>query len=316
MDFVTGIKPTGAVHLGNYLGAIRPALERSGYIFVANYHAMTTVSDSSGLVDGTYHVAATLMALGLNRDHHVLYRQSDIPEVTELAWIFSTLIPPGLLDRSHAIKSAKEAERPINVGTYMYPVLMAADILSLGVESVPVGKDQRQHIDIAKIIANKVNYRCGENVLTVPHAMIQPGVETILGTDGRKMSKSYNNTIPVFGSPKEIKKLVMGIKTDSTTMEDSKDPDSCTVFNLYRHFASEDEVFEMRENYYQGNYGYGHAKKELLRVLTDKFSEAREQYEDLMDHPSIIEEEFEHGASIAEVKVGETLGAIRSLMGL
>jgi tryptophanyl-tRNA synthetase len=316
MDSVTGIKPTGIVHLGNYLGAIRPALSREGYLFVANYHAMTTVDDSRVLTGGTFHVASALMSLGFDSSRHVLYRQSDIPEVTELAWIFSTLIPPGLLERSHAIKSAKEANRAINVGTFMYPVLMAADILSLGVSEVPVGKDQKQHIEIAQIIANKVNHRCGKEILTVPRAVISAGVGTIPGTDGRKMSKSYDNVIPVLGPPKQIRKLVMGIKTDSTPLEDAKDPESCNVFRLYRHFANEDEVFDMREKYLRGGYGYGQAKNELFQVLQRSFGDARVQYEYLLEHPSLVEEELEHGASIASAKAGNLLKEIRSGMGL
>ena len=268
MRFLTGIKPTGELHFGNYLGAIRPALSLPGpgVFCVADYHALTSVQDAQALRDNTIKMCAALLALGCGVNDKIVYRQSKIPEVQELAWILSCLSPVGLMERGHAVKAAKGTGASINLGTFNYPVLMAADILLFRAEGIPVGKDQHQHVQIAQLLADKVNYRAGFELFKSPQALISD-VGIVPGIDGEKMSKSNHNTIPFFSEPSEMKKRIFGIKTSSTPREEAMDPNTCTVFKLYQHFATPAQVKTMELNYAMTNYGYGNAKTDLLEAI-------------------------------------------------
>jgi len=317
---LTGIKPSGNVHLGNYLGAIQPALalqqHYTAYYFIADYHALTTTRDADLLRASSRQIAATFLALGLDIDKHVFFRQSAVPEVCELTWILSCMIPPGQMDRGHAVKAAKDGGFEINVGVWLYPVLMAADILLYDANVVPVGKDQKQHVEICRDMATKVNHWYGEDTLVVPEVLIKKEVAVIPGLDGRKMSSSYGNEIPIWLPPKKLRKLIMKIKTASRGVNDAKDPDTCNVFGLYRHFATPEQVADLGDRYRQGGIGYGHAKQELFEVVDAELTEARERYIDLMDHPQRLEEALSYGAEKARRAAETTLDRIRSRVGL
>ncbi len=324
---LTGIKPTGQPHIGNYLGMIKPALELAmdfqALYFIADYHALTTVKERQQLQNLTYQVAATWIALGLNPDEVIFYRQSDIPEVFELAWVLSCFTAKGLLNRAHAYKAivddnvaaGREADKGINAGLFTYPVLMAADILLFGAHVVPVGLDQRQHLEVTRDIAlafNK-NYR---NVLTIPEAVIREDVMTIPGLDGRKMSKSYNNVIPLFAPPNQIRKQVMGIVTDSKRPEEPKAPDECSVFALYQHFADKDAVEAKRQLYLGGGLRYGDMKKELFVLLEETFSEQRETYNALMENRGKLDKILLQGAEKARDIARMILNQVRKSVGV
>ncbi|TVQ93823.1 MAG: tryptophan--tRNA ligase [Deltaproteobacteria bacterium] len=317
---LTGIKPTGEIHLGNYLGAIRPGLalqdRYTAYYFVADYHALTSVMDPQELRLASRTIAATFLAFGLDPSSHVLFMQSAVPEVCELTWILSCQIPPGVLDRGHAVKAARDAGRDINVGTWMYPVLMAADILLYDSDVVPVGSDQRQHVEVARDIAIKVNHRYGDGTLRVPEVSIQEQGAAIPGLDGRKMSKSYQNVIGLWQNPKKLRKQIMRIVTDSRGVDDPKDPDSDTTFQLYALFAEPEAVADLRQAYLQGGLGYGHAKAALFEVLNEHLALPRDHFHHWMDHPSDLDDVLDAGAVRARAAARETLDRVRSRVGL
>ena len=297
---LTGIQSSGAtgeIHLGNILGAIMPGVELSrdenneAYFFIADLHSLTTVKDAAIRKRNVHAVAAAWLAFGFDTDNNVFYRQSDIPEVCELTWYLSCFTPYPMLANAHSFKDKSEQLSDVNAGLFNYPVLIAADILLYDAEFVPVGKDQRQHLEMTRDIAGAFNHQVGET-LVLPEAKIDERVMTIPGTDGRKMSKSYNNFINIFLPDKKLRKVIMSIETDSTPLEDPKDASSCNVFALYQLLASEAQIQEMKANYEGGNYGYGHAKQALFELIIEKFQKEREIYWKLIENPSIIEEKL------------------------
>jgi tryptophanyl-tRNA synthetase len=317
---LTGIKPTGDIHLGNYLGAVRPGLalqdRYTAYYFVADYHALTTSDDPDELRQASRAIAATFLAFGLDPERHVLFRQSDVPGVCELAWILACQLPPGQLERGHAVKAAREAGRDVNVATWLYPVLMAADILLYDSDVVPVGADQKQHVEVARDIAIKMNHRYGEGTLKVPEVSIQQEGAAVPGLDGRKMSKTYRNAIALWQTPKALRKQVMRIVTDSRGVDDPKDPDTDTTFQLYRLFATPDQVEDLRRAYLAGGLGYGHAKQALYEVLDAHLAEPRERYHHWMNDPSALDDVLAAGARRARAAAHATLDRVRERVGL
>jgi len=324
---VTGIKPTGSPHLGNYLGMIRPALELAhqyeALYFIADYHALTRLRDGRRVRDLTYELAATLLALGLDPTRAALYRQSDVPEVCELSWILSCVTPKGLLNRAHAYKAAVENNRrqghdpdvDVNMGLYNYPILMAADILYPGADVVPVGLDQRQHVEIADDVAGVFNAAYGP-LLRVPQALIDERVMTIPGLDGRKMSKSYDNVIPLLAPPALVRKAVMRIKTDSRLPSEPKDPDTDVIFGLFRHVAPEDAVRSMRTRYARGGLGYGQAKEELADALERTFGAARERYGEIVADRDELDRLLARGAERVRERGDTILARVRAAVGV
>lgn len=324
---LTGIKPSGTPHIGNYLGMIRPALELAkkyqALYFIADYHALTTVKDGKELKELTYEVAATWLALGLDPEKVIFYRQSDIPEVMELAWILACFTPKGLLNRAHAYKAAVEenlamGEGPdegINAGLFFYPVLMAADILLFGTHYVPVGLDQKQHLEIARDIAQAFNNNYG-NILTIPEAVIREDVMTITGIDGRKMSKSYDNVIPIFAPPDKLRKVVMRIVTDSRRPEEPKDPDQDNLFSIYRYFASPQDQERIRQRYLSGGLAYSEVKNELYELLLEQFGPARQKYEEYLNDKSYLEEVLSRGAEKARKMATPLMEKVRAAIGV
>ena len=324
---LTGIKPTGTPHLGNYLGMIKPALELTrsfqSYYFIADYHALTTTQDHNQLNRRIYEVAATWLALGLDPERVVFYRQSDVREIFELAWILACYTSKGLLNRAHAYKAAVEenisskkgADFNINTGLYNYPVLMAADILLFGTDVVPVGLDQRQHLEIVRDIAVSVNNQLGES-LKVPEALIQKEVMTIPGLDGRKMSKNYRNTIPIFAEPETIRRQVMRIVTDSKHPDEPKDPDKCNVFAIWRHFAPAEAVEYKRQLYWRGGLAYSDIKQELYNLLLAKFDAGYQVFKRYMLDTSAIDRILKRGAKRARTVAEPLLFRIRRKIGI
>ena len=324
---LTGLKPTGPPHIGNYLGMLKPSLELAekyqALYFIPDYHALTTVRDRKELANLTYQATATWIALGLNPDKAIFYRQSDIPEVFELAWVLSCFTAKGLLNRSHAYKAivddnvaeGREEDKNINVGLFTYPVLMAADILLFGTHFVPVGLDQQQHLEITRDVATVFNKTYGD-VLTIPEAVIRKEVMTIPGIDGKKMSKSYNNVIPIFAPSNEIVKRVKRIVTDSLRPEEPKDPDACNIFAIYQHFADADAVAAKRELYLGGGLAYGAMKQELFELLESTFSAKRDRYNTLMDNTAELDRILETGAKKARAIAGPILAKVRKAVGV
>ncbi|MBN1305564.1 MAG: tryptophan--tRNA ligase [Anaerolineales bacterium] len=298
---LSGVKPTGTLHLGNYLGMIRPALELAreytSLYFIADYHALTTVHNGDDMRRMSYEITAAFLALGMDPGETIFFRQSDVPELFELTWILECFTPKGLMNRAHAYKSAMDAnlaeerdpDAGINMGLYTYPVLMSADILLYGSHAVPVGQDQRQHVEIARDIAQAFNNNYGE-VFVLPEAVIQKEVATIPGIDGRKMSKSYDNLLPIFAPAGKLRKRVMRVVTDSRPPEEPKNPDECNVFNIFKHFGAPEEIQAMRELYQRGGFGYGEVKQRLYETLERTFGQAREKYEALMNDLPVLEE--------------------------
>ena len=316
---LTGIKPTGMPHLGNYLGMIRPALEMTSshraFYFIADYHALTTLRSKELIERYTTEVTAAWLALGLDPERTILFKQSDVPEVCELAWFLGCVTPLGMLKRAHALKDAEAKGSEINGGTFYYPVLMAADILAYDSDVVPVGKDQKQHVEMARDMAVAFNHHFGD-VLRVPEPVIRPDVATIPGTDGRKMSKSYGNTIPLFLPTKKLRKAIMRIKTDSTPLEEPKNPDTCAVFQLYRKFADPDRIDDLAARYRAGGLGYGHAKLELFEVMEAHFAEPRERFQDYLAHPETINDILADGGDRAKSVAVTTLSRVRAAVGM
>jgi tryptophanyl-tRNA synthetase len=324
---LSGIKPTGIPHLGNYLGMIRPALDLVGeyraFYFIADAHALNQVRDPGELDRLTIELAAALLALGLNPEEATFFRQSDIPEVFELAVILAASTPKGLMNRAHAYKAAVDANRAsgraaddgINMGLFTYPILMAADILLFGSHAVPVGEDQRQHIEIAQDIAQAFNRTYGD-VLTIPEAVIGESVADIPGTDGRKMSKSYGNVIPIFSPPDEILKLVMGMVTDSRPPGQPKDPEQDNIFRLYRLFAEPAEVETLRAKYLRGGFRYDEVKHALCDVLERSFCDSRKRYGELVNDRPYLESILRYGASKARAAGVQMLDSVRRAVGM
>lgn len=328
--YLTGIKPTGAPHLGNYIGTIKPALalaettNTQAYYFIADYHSLTINLAPKTLKNYVYEVAATWLALGLDPEKVHFYCQSDIPEIAELSWILACYTAKGLMNRAHAYKSLvaeneamerQDVDININMGIYTYPILMAADILMFDVDIVPVGQDQIQHIEIARDIALRINNHYGKPLLKLPIASLAKDAAIIPGLDGRKMSKSYDNTIPIFAEPAQLKKLVMRIITDSTLPHDPKDPETSTIFQLYTHFGTNTEITAFQEAYRKG-IGWGDAKKELLRVLEERLEQPRQKYLELMSNPSVIEDILQKGAAKIRPIAQQKIAFIRKTIGI
>ncbi|MEC7985874.1 MAG: tryptophan--tRNA ligase [Myxococcota bacterium] len=317
---LTGIQPSGVPHVGNWLGAIEPALalqsSYQSFYFIASYHALTTSKDPALLRERIMDVARTWLAMGLDPEKTTLWVQHDVPEVCELSWILSCVTSKGMLDKAHAFKDAvAKGRKQISAGLYTYPILMAADILAFHANVVPVGKDQKQHVEMAKDMAQSLNHMYGD-VLTPPEPMIQDSVATVPGIDGQKMSKSYDNTIPLFLKPKKLRKRIMSIKTDSKGLEEPKDPTHCNVFKLYELFASPAQCDELAQRYRKGNFGYGHAKQELFLVMNEKLEEPRERYEQFVENSSYVSEVLHQGAKNARTIAKSTLEKVRGAVGL
>lgn len=319
MRVLSGIQPTGRFHWGNYFGAIRQYIDlqhgNEAYYFIANLHALTTIRDPAVLREYTQAAAIDLLALGLNPDHATLFVQSDVPEVSELCWMLMTGTPLGLLERCHAYKDKKAKGIRADAGLFTYPVLMAADILAYDADVVPVGEDQVQHIEVCRNLAGTFNHSYGE-VFVLPKAKVLEHAARVPGTDGEKMSKSYDNTIEIFEAPGAMRKKVMRIVTDARPMEQPKDPATDHLFQLYSLFASESERNEMADLYRRGGFGYGHVKKALADVADRFFAEPRAKREDLAAHPERVREILGDGAQRARRKAGEVLRRAQEACGL
>jgi len=326
---LTGITTTGTPHLGNYVGAIRPAIEASHahdvlpFYFMADYHALIKCEDPERVKQSSLEIAATWLALGLDTDNAVFYRQSDIPEIMALTWILTCVTAKGLMNRAHAYKAAvaaneesgeKDPDKGITMGLFNYPILMAADILMFNADKVPVGKDQVQHLEMARDIAGRFNHLYGEHFV-LPEAVVDETSATLAGLDGRKMSKSYNNTVPLFLPEKKFRKLIMKIKTNSLEPGEPKDPDGCTLFGIYQAFATSAEVAAMRERYANG-IAWGEMKQELFEYLNDVLKAPRERYDALLQAPDHIEDQLRKGAEKAREYSIPFLQRIREAVGI
>lgn len=315
---LTGIKPSGQPHLGNLLGMFRPALELARQYetlyFIADYHALTTLHDGKALRAYSDEVAATWLALGLDPERTLLYRQSDVPQVMELSWILSCFTAKGVLDRAHAYKDAVAQEREVSAGTYTYPVLMSADILAFDANFVPVGKDQKQHVEICRDIALRFNHTYGD-ILVPPEPLIREEVQTIPGLDGRKMSKSYNNTIPLFAPTAALRKRVMQIQTDSTPVEAPKDADASPVFQLYRHFASAEDTADLRTRLMAGGTGWAVAKDALFQAIERSLAEPRRIFTAWMEDRDRLHRVLAEGGERARARAERRMRLIRRAVG-
>ncbi|MCK9344834.1 MAG: tryptophan--tRNA ligase [Candidatus Pacebacteria bacterium] len=315
---LSGVKPTGIVHLGNYFGAMRQFVDRQDdyrqFIFIANYHALTSVSDGELLKKLTLDLAMDYLAIGIDPKKTTLFLQSDVPEVTELAWIFNTLTTVPYLSRAHAFKDAEAKNHEVNVGLFDYPILMAADILVYNADVVPVGLDQKQHIEIARDTAQKFNNAFGET-FKMPEPIILENVQTVVGTDGRKMSKSYNNTIPLFGTDEEIKKAVMSIPTDSKGVEEPKDPATCKVFALHELFPGE-ELEALRARYEKGGIGYKESKDLLVAKIIAFISPMRTRREEIARDPEAVMRILREGGEVARAQAQKMMIDVRAKVGL
>lgn len=317
---LTGVQSTGTPHLGNLLGAIIPAIEMANnpknesFLFIADMHSLTQIKDGNELRNNTYSTAATWLAFGLDVNKTVFYRQSDIPEVTELSWYLSCYYPYQRLTLAHSFKDKADRLDDVNAGLFSYPMLMAADILLYEAEIIPVGKDQLQHLEMTRDVASRFNHQMGDT-LVLPDAKIQEGTMWVPGTDGGKMSKSSGNIINIFLPDKQLRKQIMKIKTDSTPLEDPKNPDTCNLFALYKLIASEEQTSEMRAKYEAGNYGYGHAKQAYYELLIEKFAIERERYNYFMNNLEEIDKALAIGAKKAKNVASEVLKKVREKIG-
>ena len=317
---LTGVQSTGTPHLGNLLGAILPAIQMAkdpsneSFMFIADLHSLTQIKDNSTMRENTYSTAATWLACGIDPTVTTFYRQSDVPEVTELMWHLLCYFPYQRLTLAHGFKDKSDRLDDVNAGLFTYPILMAADILLYDAEVVPVGKDQLQHLEMTRDVASRFNHKMGETFV-LPQDKIQENSQLVPGTDGNKMSKSRNNFINIFLTEKELKKQVMAIVSDSKGLEESKDPDTCNIFALYKLLASENEINEMRTNYINGGYGYGHAKLALYDLILVKFAKEREIYFELMANPAKIDEILAIGAEKARVVAQGVLQRVRAKVG-
>jgi tryptophanyl-tRNA synthetase len=317
---LSGIKPTGVPHLGNYFGMMKPAIEwqdqGEAYYFIADYHALTTVYDPDALRENTRGVALDFLACGLDPAKAVLFRQSDVPEVTELTWLLSCVTPMPMLENCHAFKDHVAKNKTPNHGLFAYPVLMAADILIYDSNVVPVGRDQKQHVEVTRDIAATMNRTYGEGLFVIPEPSILPQVATVVGLDGQKMSKSYNNTIALFEEEKALRKKIMGIVTDSTPVEAPKDPEKSSIVALYRLFASEADVGRMEAEFRAGGLGYGEFKKRLFEAIWDYFRPMRERRATLAADPGGLDSVLRAGGERARAVACKTMERVRQAVGL
>ena len=318
---LTGIQSSGVPHLGNILGAVIPAVEMStraeneSLFFIADLHSLTTIKNSELIKENTFATAAAWLAFGFNTEKNIFYRQSDISEVTELMWILNCFTPYPMLANAHSFKDKSENLSDVNSGLFTYPVLMAADILLYDANIVPVGKDQLQHLEMTRDIAGSFNHLMGE-ALILPESKVSENVMIIPGTDGKKMSKSYDNTINVFAEEKNLKKQIMKIITDSLGLEDSKNPETCNVFKIYKLLASDEEIELMAQSYRNGGFGYGHAKNALLELILKKFSNERKAYYELMSNPETIENKLKEGSEKAKKIASSVLQRVKKNLGI
>lgn len=317
---LTGIQSSGVPHLGNILGAILPAIEMSraagneSFFFIADLHSLTTIKDAAIRKHNINAVAAAWIAFGFDTDKNLFYRQSMLPEVCELTWYLNCLTPFPMLANAHSFKDKAEKLADVNAGLFTYPVLMAADILLYNANFVPVGKDQLQHLEMTRDIAQKFNHLYGETFV-VPEAKIDEEVMIVPGIDGQKMSKSYHNYIDIFQTDKELLKVIKSIVTDSLPLEAPKDPDTCNVYNIYKLIADSEQTANMRNNYLNGGYGYGHAKQELFDIIIAKYASAREEYQFLMNNPAALNHKLEKGEERARAYAQDTLSLVRKKLG-
>ena len=317
---LTGIQSSGKPHLGNLLGAIVPAIELSkdpkneSFFFIADLHSLTTIKDPQTRVAHTNAVAAAWLAFGFDTTQNTFYRQSRIPEVCELTWYLNCLTPFPMLANAHSFKDKADRLSDVNAGLFTYPVLMACDILLYDANVVPVGKDQKQHLEMTRDIASSMNNQFGE-IFVIPESRISENIMTIPGTDGQKMSKSYGNIIDIFQPDKPLRKQIMSIVTDSTPLEAPKDPDTDTVFKLYKLLATEAQTGEMRNNYLNGNYGYGHAKQALYELIIGKYAKEREAYNHYINHLDELNKKLEEGEEKAREVAGKVIERVRKRLG-
>src|SRR5947207_3580770 len=319
MRILSGIQPSGALHIGNYFGMMQPAValqaEGDALYFIADYHALTTLRDAAALRTNSRRVALDFLACGLDPGRATLFRHSDVPQVTELAWILSTVAPMGLFERAHSYKDKLARGIAATVGLFSYPILMAADILIYDSDIVPVGKDQKQHIEMTRDLAVKMNEAFGQ-IFKLPEARIQAATETVPGIDGQKMSKSYGNNIDIFGDEKEMRKRVMSIVTDSTPVDAPKDPSNSTILKLYSLVASKDEVGDMRERFLKGGVGYGDFKKQLFEKLWEYFAPMRRRREEILSDKSYVDGVLARGAKRANEIADVIMERVRKAIGL
>jgi tryptophanyl-tRNA synthetase len=319
MRILSGIQPSGILHIGNYFGMMRPAIalqdEGEALYFIADYHALTSLRDPIALRENSQRVALDFLACGLNPEKAALFLQSDVPQVTELAWILSTVTPVSRLELAHSYKDKIARGATAAAGLFTYPVLMAADILIYDSDVVPVGKDQKQHIEITRDLAVKMNETYGQ-IFKLPEPRIQPATETVPGIDGQKMSKSYGNNIDIFGDEKEMRKRVMSIVTDSVAVDAPKDPSKSTIFKLYSLVASKDEISDMRERFVKGGAGYGDFKKELFEKLWEYFAPMRKRREEILKDKSYIDDVLARGARRANEIANQVMDRVRKAVGL
>lgn len=317
---LTGVQSTGTPHLGNLLGAILPAIQMAedltneSFLFIADLHSLTQIKNKEELRENTYKTAAAWLACGLNTDKTVFYRQSDVPEVTELSWYLSCFFPFQRLTLAHSFKDKADRLQDVNAGLFSYPMLMAADILLYDAELVPVGKDQQQHLEITRDVANRFNNQMGETFV-LPEVVTQKDGMLIPGTDGDKMSKSKNNTINIFLSDKDLRKQIMSIETDSTPMEEPKDITTCNVFALYQLLATTEQISDMTTNYTKGNYGYGHAKQALFELICERFIKERETYNYYSQNLPELDKKLQQGAEKARNVAQHVLQRVRNKLG-
>ncbi len=317
---LTGVQSTGTPHLGNLLGAIIPAIRMAkesreeSFLFIADMHSLTQIKDAEELKGNTYSTAATWLAFGVDTEKTVFYRQSDVPQVTELSWYLSCFFPYQRLTLAHSFKDKADRLEDVNSGLFIYPMLMAADILLYDADIVPVGKDQLQHLEMARDVANRFNHQMGET-LVPPQAKLQENTMYVPGIDGEKMSKSKGNIIDIFLPDKQLRKQIMKIKTDSTPLEEPKNPDTCNLFALYRLLANEEQLEQMRANYLGRNYGYGHAKQAFYELIVEKFGEEREKYHYFMSNPKEIDAVLLEGAKKAHAVADGVLERVRAKLG-
>lgn len=316
---ISGIQPSGILHLGNYFGAIKQFIDNQdkyeGFYFVADYHALTSLTDPKLLRESSYNIVLDYLALGLDPEKSTIFLQSDVPEHTELTWLLSNITPVGLLERGHSYKDKTAKGLSPNTGLLTYPILMAADILMYNADIVPVGKDQKQHLEMTRDIALKFNQQYSCELFNLPEPLILDSLAVVPGVDGQKMSKSYGNTINMFASKNELKKQIMSIVTDSTPLEEPKDPDN-NITKLYELFATKEQLQEMKDKFTAGNYGYGHAKTELLNIILEYFKEAREKRDYLVKNMDYVEDILAKGALKARAIAKEKIKKAKQLVGL
>jgi tryptophanyl-tRNA synthetase len=319
-NILTGVQSTGTPHLGNLLGAIIPAIELSkkpenqSFLFIADLHSVTQIKDGATLLNNTYSTAAAWLASGLDVNKVIFYRQSDVPQTAELSWYLSCFFPYQRLTLAHSFKDKSDRLEDVNAGLFTYPMLMAADILLYDAHFVPVGKDQMQHIEITRDVASRFNHQMGETFV-IPEGTLQEETMYVPGTDGQKMSKSRGNIIDIFLDDKALRKQIMGIESDSTPLEDPKNPDTCNVFALYKLVANEEQIAAMRQNYLGGNYGYGHAKQALFELICEKFKLEREKYNYYISNRSELDAILKTGAQKAGVIADSVLKRVRVKLG-